>query len=170
MGAEDNTGDPWGSDTITGLGEHWESPGGDTGTELGGTAVGTGGSAAPLGGKALTNGGDEGGVEGIVGEAEEDAGLADPRVPDEQQLEEQVVGFLRHGGGRGGSRRPSSPPPSPGPAAPEGGGDGGGRRGGGRGRERGGGGGPQNGFLWRGGLARSPRPRLLTGRRRRQPS
>lgn len=60
-------------------------------------------------GEALTDGGDEGGVEGIVGEAEEHAGLADPRVPDEEQLEEQVVGFLRHREA-GGRRRPLRPP------------------------------------------------------------
>lgn len=44
----------------------------------------------------LTYGGDEGGVEGVVGEAEEHAGLPHARVPDEQQLEQQVVRFLRH--------------------------------------------------------------------------
>lgn len=64
-----------------------------------------------MGWTALTDGGNEGGVEGIVGEAEEHAGLADPRVPDQQQLEEQVVGFLRHGERL--RPPPARPPPHP---------------------------------------------------------
>ena len=43
----------------------------------------------------LTDGGDEGGVECVLGEPEEDAGLAHARVADQQQLE-QVVVRLRH--------------------------------------------------------------------------
>lgn len=42
------------------------------------------------------DGRNEGRVEGIVGEPEEDAGLADTRVTDEQQLEEEIVTFFRH--------------------------------------------------------------------------
>ena len=42
------------------------------------------------------DGRDEGRVEGIVGEPEEDAGLADTRVANEQQLEEEIVTFFRH--------------------------------------------------------------------------
>lgn len=61
----------------------------------------------------LTNGGDEGGVEGIVGEAEEHAGLADARVADQQQFEEQVIGFLRHGALRAARPAPPGRPPSP---------------------------------------------------------
>lgn len=47
---------------------------------------------------ALTDGGDEGGVEGVLREAEQGTGLAHARVADEQQLEQVVVG-LRHVGG-----------------------------------------------------------------------
>ena len=44
---------------------------------------------------------DEGGVESVLGEAEEHAGLPDARVADEEQLEEVVV-RLGHGeGGKG---------------------------------------------------------------------
>lgn len=43
----------------------------------------------------LTDGGDEGGVEGVLREAEQGAGLAHARVADQQQLEQVVVG-LRH--------------------------------------------------------------------------
>ena len=35
----------------------------------------------------------EGRVEGVLGEAEEDAGFADARVSDEQQLEQIVIGL-----------------------------------------------------------------------------
>ena len=42
-----------------------------------------------------TYGGDESGVEGVLGEAEQDTGLPHPRVPDQQQLEQVIVG-LRH--------------------------------------------------------------------------
>lgn len=42
-----------------------------------------------------TYGRDERGVEGVLGEAEQDTGLPYPRVPDQQQLEQVVVG-LRH--------------------------------------------------------------------------
>ena len=44
-------------------------------------------------------GGREGGVEGaLLGEAEEDAGLAHPGVPDQKELEEQVIvlGLIHH--------------------------------------------------------------------------
>ena len=41
---------------------------------------------------------DERVVEGVVGEAEQYARLADARVADEEQLEEQVVALFRHGG------------------------------------------------------------------------
>lgn len=52
------------------------------------------GRARPLRDPA-TYGGDEGGVEGVLGEAEQDTGLPHPRVPDQQQLEQVIVG-LRH--------------------------------------------------------------------------
>ena len=39
----------------------------------------------------LTDGGDECGVECVLGEPEEDAGLAHARVADQQQLEQVVV-------------------------------------------------------------------------------
>lgn len=45
--------------------------------------------------RRLTDGGDEGGVESVLAEPEQQAGLADAAVPDEQQLE-QVVVRLRH--------------------------------------------------------------------------
>lgn len=41
----------------------------------------------------LTDGRDECRVEGILGEAEQNAGLAHSRVADQQQLEQVVVGF-----------------------------------------------------------------------------
>ena len=44
----------------------------------------------------LTYGGDEGGVEGVVREAEQNTGLPHARVPDQKQLEQQVVRLLRH--------------------------------------------------------------------------
>ena len=44
----------------------------------------------------LTNGGDVRGVELIVGEAAQQAGLAHPRVPDQEQPEQHIVLF-RHG-------------------------------------------------------------------------
>lgn len=47
------------------------------------------------GGRELTDGGDEGGVEGVLAEPEQQAGLPDAAVPDQQQLE-QVVVRLRH--------------------------------------------------------------------------
>lgn len=53
---------------------------------------------------ALTDGGNEGGVEGVLREAEQGTGLAHARVADEQQFEQIVVG-LRHVGGH----RPPSP-------------------------------------------------------------
>ena len=46
--------------------------------------------------QALAYGGDECCVEGVLGEPEEDAGLPDARVADEEQLEEVVV-RLSHG-------------------------------------------------------------------------
>ena len=39
---------------------------------------------------------DERVVECVVGEPEQDAGFADARVADEQELEEQVVALLSH--------------------------------------------------------------------------
>ena len=47
---------------------------------------------------------DEGGVESVLGEAEEHAGLPDARVADEEQLEEVVV-RLGHGEGGIGTGR-----------------------------------------------------------------
>lgn len=55
----------------------------------------------------LTDGGDVRGVELVVGEAAQQAGLAHPGVPDQQQPEQHVV-LLRHGGGEApgpGARR-----------------------------------------------------------------
>ena len=46
--------------------------------------------------QTLTYGGDECCVESVLGEPEEDAGLPDARVADEEQLEEVVV-RLGHG-------------------------------------------------------------------------
>lgn len=43
-----------------------------------------------------TDGGDESGVKGVIAEAEEYAGFPNARVPDEQQLEQQVVRLLCH--------------------------------------------------------------------------
>lgn len=72
----------------------------------------------PLG---LTYGGNEGGVEGIVRETKKDAGLAHSRVPDQEQLEKQVVRLLRHWEERLG-RSPRAAPGdrslSPGPTPP----------------------------------------------------
>lgn len=39
-------------------------------------------------GRSLTDGGDEGGVEGVLREAEQEAGFADAGVADEQQFEQ----------------------------------------------------------------------------------
>lgn len=39
--------------------------------------------------------------EGVVGEAEQEAGLAHARVPDQHELEEEVVIALRHAAGAG---------------------------------------------------------------------
>lgn len=39
----------------------------------------------------LTDGGDEGGVEGVLAEPEQEAGFADAAVTDQQQLEQIVV-------------------------------------------------------------------------------
>ena len=44
----------------------------------------------------VTYGGDEGGVEGVVREAEQHTRLPHARVSDQQQLEQQVVRLLRH--------------------------------------------------------------------------
>ena len=44
----------------------------------------------------LTYGGNEGCVEGVVGEAEQHTGLPHARVSDQKQLEQQVVRLLRH--------------------------------------------------------------------------
>ena len=46
------------------------------------------------------DGGNEGGVESVVGEPEEDASLADAGVADQEQLEQEVVAFLGHFGDR----------------------------------------------------------------------
>lgn len=46
----------------------------------------------------LTDGGDVRGMELVVGEAAQQAGLAHPGVPDQQQPEQHIV-LLRHGGG-----------------------------------------------------------------------
>lgn len=46
-------------------------------------------------GRSLTDGGDEGGVEGVLREAEQEAGFADAGVADEQQFE-QIIVRLRH--------------------------------------------------------------------------
>lgn len=43
----------------------------------------------------LTDGGDEGGVEGVLAEPEQEAGFTDAAVTDEQQFE-QIVVRLRH--------------------------------------------------------------------------
>lgn len=77
----------------------------------------------------LTDGGDVGVVEAVLCKANDQTSLAHPRVPDEQQLEEVVVGFGhgghwgagggaggrdRRAGGRSGPEpRPGSFPPSP---------------------------------------------------------
>lgn len=57
---------------------------------------GTAGTRPP----PLTDGGDVRGVELVVGEAAQQAGLAHPGVPDQQQPEQHVV-LLRHGWARG---------------------------------------------------------------------
>lgn len=44
----------------------------------------------------LTYGGNKGGVEGIIRKTKKDAGLPHSRVPDQEQLEKQVVRLLRH--------------------------------------------------------------------------
>lgn len=44
----------------------------------------------------LTDGRDEGGRERVVGKAKQDAGFPHAGVADQQQLEQQVVCFLRH--------------------------------------------------------------------------
>lgn len=49
-----------------------------------------------LRGLFLTYGGNEGCVEGVVREAEQNTGLPHARITDEEQLEQQVVRFLRH--------------------------------------------------------------------------
>lgn len=52
--------------------------------------------------RALTDGGDEGGVEGVLAEAEQQTRLPHAAVSDQQQLEQVVVG-LRHGPARAGA-------------------------------------------------------------------
>ena len=44
----------------------------------------------------LTYGGNKGGVEGIIRKTKKDAGRPHSRVPDQEQLEKQVVRLLRH--------------------------------------------------------------------------
>ena len=63
----------------------------------------------------LTDGGDVRGVELVVGEAAQQAGLAYPGVPDQQQPEQHIV-LLRHGwaGGPAGGRAAGSAPLGPG--------------------------------------------------------
>ena len=46
--------------------------------------------------ESRTYGGDEGGVESVVSVSEENTGLPDPAVSDQQQLEQQVIGLLGH--------------------------------------------------------------------------
>lgn len=58
---------------------------------------------------ALTYGGNKGGVEGIIRKAKKDAGLAHSRVPDQEQLEKQVVRLLRHWEERLGLSPPAAP-------------------------------------------------------------
>ena len=43
-----------------------------------------------------SDGGDEGVVEGVVREAEQDARLSHPRIPDQEQFEEEIVALLGH--------------------------------------------------------------------------
>lgn len=45
---------------------------------------------------SLTDGGDEGGREGVVREPEQNAGLPDAGIANQQQLKQQVVRFLGH--------------------------------------------------------------------------
>ncbi|KAK2508609.1 hypothetical protein MC885_007710 [Smutsia gigantea] len=47
-------------------------------------------------GVSLTYGGNKGGIEGIIRKTEKDAGLPHSRVPNQEQLEKQVVRLLRH--------------------------------------------------------------------------
>lgn len=47
-------------------------------------------------GVILTYSGDKGGVEGVIGESEQHAGLSHPRIADQQQFKEQIIGLLRH--------------------------------------------------------------------------
>lgn len=65
--------------------------------------------SAPRPPAALTYGGNKGGVEGIIRKAKKDAGLAHSRVPDQEQLEKQVVRLLRHWEGRLGLSPPAAP-------------------------------------------------------------
>jgi hypothetical protein len=44
----------------------------------------------------ITDSGDESGIEGVIGESEEDARLAHARVSNQKQFEQQVVRLLRH--------------------------------------------------------------------------
>lgn len=57
----------------------------------------------------LTYGGNKGGIEGIVRKTKKDAGLAHSRVPDQEQLEKQVVRLLRHWEERLGRSPPVAP-------------------------------------------------------------
>lgn len=66
-----------------------------TSLALSGTPVKTNKGAVLFGG-LLTYGRDEGCVEGVVREAEQHTGLPHTRVPDQKQLEQQVVRLFRH--------------------------------------------------------------------------
>lgn len=75
-----------------GQGQGWEAARASRGGGEGG---------APLRPPPLTDGGDVRGVELVVGEAAQQAGLAHAGVPDQQQPEQHIV-LLRHGWGRRG--------------------------------------------------------------------
>lgn len=56
---------------------------------------------------SLTDRGDEGGREGVVREPEQNAGLPDAGIANQQQLKQQVVRFLGHFALRSELARPS---------------------------------------------------------------
>lgn len=86
-----------------------ESPGGRWGCPGGVRGLGVAG--VPRGCHSRTDGGDVGAGEVVLGEADDEAGLAHAAVPDQQQFEEVVVG-LGHG------PHPPPPPPPPPPPGP----------------------------------------------------
>lgn len=47
-------------------------------------------------GVILTYGGDKGGVEGVIRESEQHAGLSHPRITNQKQFKEQIICLLRH--------------------------------------------------------------------------